>query len=1031
MAERLNPLQQILALQRAQTLPAAQAGGILASGVDWARSNPKEAAQLGVLMSPDPIAGTMAGVAEAFGRYPDPFNPGQNLPSVAQQLREGEYLGAGLTSLGALPVIGAAGPLLRATRGSNEGILSITDGFDGAGGGGLPPEVVEYRALAARRAASKGADEEAKALLDTQRMKDAKKLSQEIDKAEKEARIAAQVADTPIKSNEQVFDDASGDSPLDTQLINVGTRGVDSHIVGDVQSDGVAVTPVRVADPVSVALSDLSFTKPQTGSKVLSELKKHPYMSDVRLEQSGVLDILKDNADKAIFDNAALSDLLDISKQNAPVRGSTIRSSNVHGQMQFLTPDATRDGTHSFRFVDDPINTIHGARYKESLNEQGQSQGIGLTNHGGLSNSATGMGHSRGQFAVITDSQGNSRVGYIDMEDQSDQAEALFEARRESGGNTAASKARLKKRNQERLQNHILGFRDTINSTNFDNFLPASTRSYIQDAAQSMDGDQAESVLTQTLVLMGDSIASGESQPFQEFLDMKRSFMELPANPETDPDIIRSFINSPYGDREMNKALGFVVERSVTPDVGTSPDDMTAMMWNLRTQDSVGSMTDLISVMKQDNPYSSEIRLFREELEPLQEAVSQAAAIRPASEKIITRDAARMRPAFAPVIQQRKEAAIAKAQSENAVANITMRLDHANSLIEPLKRLTEIGPAARSRILGLATDVANDLSVPQDVQVFFLDNGDFVKLFDPNKFTGVLDGMQFRNSEKVFGKDMDIYRFLSADFQGNPKLQELQMTVRSITGLTPDSPQFPNIQLHNDLITQMRVDNTALLEADEALDAAAEAAGLQRSDVLDMDSNNYRYMDAPVVSHSDYTAQFKQTDLANMVTDHSVDFLFDSDTLELPSIDEMLGATDDPRKMFPTLFVNPSAEKLAATRNKDIDSTLFNAYDKGAARAAQLVIRNNPDKFRLVDDMKLKSGERGDNPDLAIELTPEYTETLVRRLHQAYENAGGKRVATADKVKAEYKRLLFEEENPIRLEMARGGLVDKQALEMV
>ena len=29
-------------------------------------------------MSPDPFVGTAAGVAEAFGVYPDPFNPGEN-----------------------------------------------------------------------------------------------------------------------------------------------------------------------------------------------------------------------------------------------------------------------------------------------------------------------------------------------------------------------------------------------------------------------------------------------------------------------------------------------------------------------------------------------------------------------------------------------------------------------------------------------------------------------------------------------------------------------------------------------------------------------------------------------------------------------------------------------------------------------------------------------------------------------------------------------------------------------------------------
>jgi len=79
----------------------------LGNFASFLKENPKSAVQLGALVSPDPVVGTAAGVAEAFGVYPDPFNPGENLPSVLEQLLEGEFLGAGLTTLGALPVIGA------------------------------------------------------------------------------------------------------------------------------------------------------------------------------------------------------------------------------------------------------------------------------------------------------------------------------------------------------------------------------------------------------------------------------------------------------------------------------------------------------------------------------------------------------------------------------------------------------------------------------------------------------------------------------------------------------------------------------------------------------------------------------------------------------------------------------------------------------------------------------------------------------------------------------------------------------------
>ena len=45
------------------------------------------------------------GIAEAFGYYPDPFNEGEFLPS-ALLAREGDYLGAGLTFPGAIPLVG-------------------------------------------------------------------------------------------------------------------------------------------------------------------------------------------------------------------------------------------------------------------------------------------------------------------------------------------------------------------------------------------------------------------------------------------------------------------------------------------------------------------------------------------------------------------------------------------------------------------------------------------------------------------------------------------------------------------------------------------------------------------------------------------------------------------------------------------------------------------------------------------------------------------------------------------------------------
>ena len=82
----------------------SEAPGALAQGLgNFARfltEDPERTVKLGGLFT------DAGGIAEAFGYYPDPFNEGKFLPSALQQAKEGDYLGAGLTSLGAIPLIG-------------------------------------------------------------------------------------------------------------------------------------------------------------------------------------------------------------------------------------------------------------------------------------------------------------------------------------------------------------------------------------------------------------------------------------------------------------------------------------------------------------------------------------------------------------------------------------------------------------------------------------------------------------------------------------------------------------------------------------------------------------------------------------------------------------------------------------------------------------------------------------------------------------------------------------------------------------
>ena len=149
--EFLTPAQGIeQLLADVRSVPGTVRQGAL-SAYDFIEEDPERAALLGALVSPDPYVGTLAGLTEAFGYYPDPFNPDENLPSVLGSLREGDYVGAGLTSLGALPVVGGLFGAVKTARlakaasmGEDPSALTVEGGPPdipgGGGGSNLPPE---------------------------------------------------------------------------------------------------------------------------------------------------------------------------------------------------------------------------------------------------------------------------------------------------------------------------------------------------------------------------------------------------------------------------------------------------------------------------------------------------------------------------------------------------------------------------------------------------------------------------------------------------------------------------------------------------------------------------------------------------------------------------------------------------------------------------------------------------------------------------------------------------------------------------
>ena len=193
----------------------------------------------------------LAGLTEAFGYYPDPFNPDENLPSVVGSLREGDYVGAGLTSLGALPVVGGLFGAAKAARlakaaemGEDPSALTIEGGPPPvAGGGGDPaptnvPSNTQIKAkkrelgLAAKKAKSPSATQE-----EVARFEELKSELAEMQRLQKDAKTTADPVDLVPSDRAGISDlgtrtklisvETDNQRPINTQVSTAVSRGLD------------------------------------------------------------------------------------------------------------------------------------------------------------------------------------------------------------------------------------------------------------------------------------------------------------------------------------------------------------------------------------------------------------------------------------------------------------------------------------------------------------------------------------------------------------------------------------------------------------------------------------------------------------------------------------------------------------------------------------------------------------------------------------------------------------------------------------
>ena len=145
-----------------------------------------------------------------------------------------------------------------------------------------------------------------------------------------------------------------------------------------------------------------------------------------------------------------------------------------------------------------------------------------------------------------------------------------------------------------------------------------------------------------------------------------------------------------------------------------------------------------------------------------------------------------------------------------------------------------------------------------------------------------------------------------------------------------------------------------------------------------------RAIELPYEKASEMTAEFAQTRLTNFVTDTSWSNLFDPDTGELPSLEELVGKGPNSIDHF---YLQEHQGKLAKAREGQVKGVEgFRAYNSGFKKAYTTFNKNNPGVFTVrristnadIEPSLVGKNENPEELDVMLEFTPEYRMKLAQ-----------------------------------------------------
>ena len=536
-------IEQLLADVR--SVPGTVRQGAL-STYDFIEEDPERAALLGALVSPDPYVGTLAGITEAFGYYPDPFNPDKNLPSVEGSLREGDYVGAGLTSLGALPIVGGLFGAAKAARlakaaqmGEDPSALTIEGDpplVAGGGGDSAPTNVPSNTQIKAKKRELGEAAKKAKSPSATQeeaaRFEELKSELAEMQRLQKDAKPTADPVDL-------VPSDRAGISDLGTR-----TKGQPSRTEFPIEVDNERPINTQVSTAVSRGLDDLKLPKGNlSGEEFEKLLLKQKGVNKVAYDQSGLRKLIDENRDNPNFigsrgDTSRLytvDDLMNVVKQKSPRIGLTrLTRTNYEGMQR---PDFNLNQVIPAPKEEEIAFTLT-ARYPD----QPSNVSLVSASHGGVS-SENAVLHTRvipGRYNPnhINDPDGPYLPVDIIGELQGDRAVRTLAERNKDRGIASLDKANVlqnaRRRYSERKDNYGQTVRNTFNTATENS--PTARRvfsEYISPSGVNPDATDQETDLVAGLMYFIDTELGPDVTPQmvrRQLDDLERSL--------DDPDFV-------------------------------------------------------------------------------------------------------------------------------------------------------------------------------------------------------------------------------------------------------------------------------------------------------------------------------------------------------------------------------------------------------------------------------------------------------------------------------------------------------------